>query len=64
MPGLIVASAWDEVLEGWRLLCVLTAGVAALHVAKPALEGPGLNQLLYLPTQHLPCQALTSSDSI
>ena len=64
VTSLVVASAWNEVLEGWGLLCVLAAGVTALHVAKLALEGPGLNQLLYISPQHLPHQILTVSDSI
>ena len=50
VTSLIVAPARNEVLEGWRLFGVLTVGVAALHIAKLALEGPGLHQLLHLPT--------------
>lgn len=56
MTSLVVASARNEVLEGWRLLFVLAAGVAALHIAKLALEGPGLKHLLYMAPQHLPQQ--------
>lgn len=54
MASLIVTSTRDEVLEGWGLLCVLAGGVAALHIAKFTLKGPSLNQLLYMPPQHLP----------
>lgn len=51
--SLVMTPAGDEVLEGWGLLCVLACSVAALHNSKPALEGPCLNQLLYLSPQHL-----------
>lgn len=43
VTSLSVAPAGDKVLEGWGLLCVLAAGLAALHVAKLALKGPGLH---------------------
>ena len=64
ITSLVVVSARNEVLEGWRLLCVLVGVVAALHIAKLALEGPGLNYLLYMSPQHLPQSILTVSDSI
>ena len=57
VASLVVAAARDEALEGGRLLRVFGRGAAALHIAKLALEGPCLNQLLHLTTQHLPCTA-------
>lgn len=64
VTSLVVASAWNEVLKGWGLLCILAGGVTTLHIAKLALEGPGLNQLLYMPPQNLPEKILTVSDGI
>lgn len=53
VTSLVVVSARDEVLEGWRLLGVICGGAGSLHIAKLALEGPGLHQLFYVPAKHL-----------
>ncbi len=48
-----MSPARNKVLESWGLLRVICGGGRPLHIAKLALEGPRLHQLLDMSTQHL-----------